>query len=228
MLSDLDKTRIGQAVERAEAGTSGEVICALANEVSSYREVPIAWATAAALGLPPIALALGLKPLTLALGGNGWIAVQASALPSELSWTLWIYAASQILLFALVAVIVAIPPVRRLMTPRILKRHRVEQAAHHQFAAVSAHAADTETGVLIFVSLADRQVQILADAAIHQKCGETPWREAAEAISTAMRGGKDPTSGIVRAIEICGAALTEHFPAGEPPKERFSAEPIEV
>ena len=35
MLNTLDKDRIAQAVEKAEATTSGEIICALANEVST-------------------------------------------------------------------------------------------------------------------------------------------------------------------------------------------------
>ncbi|MGH7011620.1 MAG: TPM domain-containing protein, partial [Caulobacteraceae bacterium] len=86
----------------------------------------------------------------------------------------------------------------------------------------------SETGVLIFVALADRQVQILADAAIHQRCGEKPWREAAAAIVQAMKGGADPTSGIVRAVEICGAALAEHFPSSGRADERFSDQPLEV
>ena len=103
----------------------------------------------------------------------------------------------------------------------------MEQAAHHHFAAVSAHAADSDTGVLIFVALADRQVQVLADAAIHTKCGEKPWREAADAITSAMRHGADPTAGIVRAVEICGAALSAHFPAAAGQSHGPSA-PIEV
>ncbi|MHB8531042.1 MAG: hypothetical protein ACYC8V_16215, partial [Caulobacteraceae bacterium] len=228
MLSTIDRTRIAAAVEKAEAGSSGEIVCALANEVSGYREVPIAWAAAAALGLPPLALAFGVKPLALAIGGSDWMAAQASALPAEISLALWAYATSQIVLFAMVALIVAIPPVRRLLTPRVLKRHRVERAAHHQFAAVSAHAVGSQTGVLIFVALADRQVQILADAAIHARCGERPWREAADAIAQAMKHGADPTAGVVRAVEICGAALREHFPSEGTPPARFSSAPMEV
>jgi uncharacterized membrane protein len=42
--------------------------------------------------------------------------------------------------------------------------------------------------------------------------GERAWNEASAAIAAAMRRG-DPASGIVRAIEIAGAPLIEHFPA---------------
>ena len=49
MLSAIDKDRIEAAVRTAEAGTSGEIVCLLAQEVSNYREVPLAWAAAVAL-----------------------------------------------------------------------------------------------------------------------------------------------------------------------------------
>ncbi len=227
MLSGIDRSLIAKAVEEAEAKTSGEIIVALANEVSRYREVPIAWAAAVALGLLPIALAIGARPFAVTIAG-GWVAVQAGAVEGELARGLWVLAVIQILLFAAVAILVSLPPVRRLLTPRALKQHRVEHAAHHQFAAVSAHASESETGVLVFVSLIDRQVQILADAAIHQRCGEDPWREAAAAITSAMKGGEDPTAGIVRAVEICGAALAEHFPATGGQRTRSSTAPIDA
>ncbi|HEY5070810.1 MAG TPA: TPM domain-containing protein [Caulobacteraceae bacterium] len=228
MLSAIEEDRIAQAVSLAEEGSSGEIVCALAGEVSGYREVPIAWAAAAALALPPIAVGLGLHPLALAGRGGAWMAAQAGAVEPQIALALTLNAAIQVVLFALVALLVSIPTIRRLLTPSSVKRHRVARAAHHQFAAVSARATGSETGILIFVAIEDRQVQILAHAAIHQKCGETVWRQAAGEIQNAMKDGKDPTAGIVKAVEICGAALREHFPSSKPPAHSFSSRPIEV
>ncbi len=227
MLSALDHDRIAAAVTKAEEGSQGEIVCVLAAEVSTYREVPLAWAAGVALALPPIALAFGVHPLAVALGGP-WLMAQAGALQSELAAALGAYATLQVVLFVLTALIVAIPAVRRRLTPPSLKRHRVAKAAQQQFAAVSARAVGSETGVLIFVALDDRQVRILADAGIHQKCGEAPWGRAAQAIGAAMKGEGDPTAGIVAAIEICGAALVEHFPAAGPRAQAFSDRPLEV
>jgi uncharacterized membrane protein len=81
---------------------------------------------------------------------------------------------------------------------------------------------------LIFIALVDRQVQILADQALHEKCGEGVWVRAAEAVRAAMKAGEDPTSGIVGAVEICGVALREHFPGAGPGSDSFATEPIEV
>ncbi len=228
MLSAIDEDRIEAAVAKAEEGSAGEIICVLASEVATYREVPLAWAAAVALAAPPIALALGVvHPLSVAIG-DAWMAAQPSALESDLALVLAAYATLQVLLFVVTALVVAIPAVRRPLTPRVLKRHRVAKAAHHHFAAIAARAAGSETGVLIFVALVDRQVQILADEGIHQKVGEAAWTRAADAITAAMKGGHDPTSGIVDAVDICGAALREHFPATGARPHIFSPRPQEI
>jgi putative membrane protein len=228
MLTELDKDRIAQAIEAAEQGTSGDVVCALTGEVSTYREVPLAWGAAVALTAPPIALALGLRPLALAGQAGVWLAAQGAALENELAVTLGLYAVAQLMLFVAVALLVRVPQVRRALTPRSLKSHRVDRAARHHFTALAASARGSETGVLIFVAVEDRQVRILAAPSLHEKADETAWTRAANAIGAAMKAGHDPTRGIVEAIEICGAALKAHFPAAEGEAHAFSARPMDV
>ncbi|HEY2482466.1 MAG TPA: TPM domain-containing protein, partial [Caulobacteraceae bacterium] len=182
---------------------------------------------ALALALPPIVLAVSLAPLT-DFTGQLWLVGQMGALQSELGMAIGLYAAAQIVLFLVVLAIVHIPAVRRPLTPRALRRHRVANAAHRQFVSIGARAHSSETGVLIFVALEDRQVQILADAGIHQKCGETPWSRAANAITSAMKAGDDPTGGILEAVDICGQALRQHYPATGPHDPSLSPRPLEV
>lgn len=227
MLTKIEEDRIEAAVAKAEEATTGEILVVLASEVSRYREVPLAWAAALSLAVPPIVLSLSLAPLTN-LTSDLWLVGQMGAWQSELGMAIGLYAAVQIILFLAVLAVVHIPAVRRRLTPRALKRHRVAKAAHHQFVSISARARASDTGVLIFVALEDRQVQILADAGIHQKCGEAPWARAAEAITSAMKAGDDPTAGIIEAVNICGQALAEHFPSSGPREHAFSARPLEV
>ncbi len=227
MLTAIEEDRIEAAVAKAEEGSSGEILCVLAREVSQYREIPLAWAAAASLALPPLVLALTVRPLAN-LVRDLWVLGQSGALETELSMGLSIYALLQCILFVVVFLIVSIPGVRRRLTPRLLKNHRVVRAAHRQFAAISARAVGSETGVMIFVALDDRQVRILADDAIHQKVGDPVWNRAAAAIGDAMKRGDDPTAGIIEAVEICGDALREHFPASGRQDQVFSNRPLEV
>ncbi|MFI4936715.1 MAG: TPM domain-containing protein [Caulobacterales bacterium] len=227
MLTDEDHRRIEAAVVEAETGSSGDIFCVLAGEVSTYREVPIAWGAALALLVPPIVLAFGLRPLLATITGGGWTAAQASAVEPELAAALTAYAVAQIILFGVVALVVSIPAVRRRLTPRFLKRHRAKKAAFHHFAAARTHVKDSETGVLIFVALVERQVEILADQAIHDKVGDVVWDAAAAAIQTGMKA-PDPTAGIVEAIQICGEALKAHFPSDRTAANVAGSRPLDV
>jgi len=211
MLTPEDHRRITAAVAAAEEGSSGDIFCVLAGEVSSYREIPLAWGAAAALVIPPIVLAVAFRPLLAAITASDWTAAQAGAAHSELAFALSAYAIVQICLFGLVALVTSLAPVRRLVTPRFLKRHRVKKAAYHHFVAHS-HVRDSETGVLIFVALVERQVEVLADAAIHAKVGDAVWTSVASAVQAGMKE-PDPTAGIETAIAICGEALKAHFPS---------------
>jgi putative membrane protein len=87
--------------------------------------------------------------------------------------------------------------------------------AYAHFATTGLSQADHRTGVLIFASVKDRQVELVADAAIHREVGEAAWNGAVAAL---VRGVKspDPASGFVEAVRICGEALSAHFPAGGP------------
>jgi putative membrane protein len=227
MLTAADRVEIEEAVTRAEAGTSGEIICVLASEVSRYREVPFAWASAAALALPPLAFALGLRPLA-AFAGGLWAQGEADAMEMEISVALWLYAALQILIYIVVYLIVSIPAVRRALTPGWLRRHRVARAARRQFVSISARATGSETGVMIFVAEDDHAVEILADDRLHAKVGESVWTSAVEAVTRAMKDGADPTRGIIRAVEMCGEVLRRHFPSSEPHQALFTNKPLDV
>ena len=215
MLTPEDHQRITDAVAEAEAGTRGDIFCVLAGEVSSYRETPLAWGAAIALTVPPLVLAFAFRPVIDAISGGGWTVGHAAAIEPQLALILSAYAIAQILLFGIVTMLVSIPDVRRLLTPAFLKRHRVKKAAFHHFAAAKAHTRDSDTGIVLFIALVDRQVEILADKAIHEKVGDQVWRDAAAAIAEGMKT-PDPTSGIVGAIGLCGAALKANFPADGP------------
>jgi uncharacterized protein len=153
----------------------------------------------------------GWRP-DLLFGGGDWSAGTGTTFAPSLVQALETYAAGQALLFAALVLIFAIPPIRRFLTPSTLKSHRVHRAAVQQFLATGLHAAAERTGVVIFASQDDRRVELLADDAIHEAVGDTAWKAAVKAVQDAMKRG-DPASGYVKAIDICGAAMAEHFPA---------------
>lgn len=72
---------------------------------------------------------------------------------------------------------------------------------------------DTEhnSGVLIYVLLADRSVEIVADRGIHAKVGESAWTMICEAMENRFRKGEFE-SGALEGIESITRLLATHFP----------------
>jgi putative membrane protein len=217
MLTQSDHQRVAAAITEAESKTSGEIFCVLAHEVSRYREVPLGWAAIAALVAPPLLVLSGLHRLAMADIFSSWTDDSLRSVENLILRALSTYTLLQAGIFVCVALIVALPRVRRLLTPRFLKRHRVRQVARHHFTASGARLSHAEPHILIYASLYDRQVELVAHRAIHEAVGEGPWNAAVAAVTEAMKAGK-PAEGFVRAIEICGSALAMHFPPNGPPR----------
>ena len=227
MLTQNDHKRIADAITTAEDKTYGEIFCVLAHEVSRYREVPLLWASVAALAGPPLLVLLGLRRLALADIFTSWTDDSLSSVESLIVRALSTYSLLQAGLFLIVALVVSLPKVRRVMTPRFLKRHRVRQLARHHFVASGARLSHAEPHILIYASLQDRQVELVAHQAIHKAVGEGQWNAAVAAVTEGMKQAK-PADGFVNAIKICGDALTAHFPSTGPAKNQLSNDILEV
>ena len=74
---------------------------------------------------------------------------------------------------------------------------------------------DTEhnTGVLIYLLLADRAVEIVADRGIHAKAGPRAWVAICHEMEAAFKAAKFE-SGAVSGIQAVTRQLVAHFPAG--------------
>jgi len=206
MLTKADHQRIADAIATAEATTCGEIFCVVAQESGAYRETPFAWAAGVALIVPPLAVLLGVRPWDW-FGGADWSTSQAPPHPMAL---LMAYATVQALLFALALLVISLPAVRRVLTPPRVKRSRVHARALEQFAH-RLHAAEAETGILIYASLSERRVEVIADETIHARAGDAAWDAAIAAALGPIKAG-DVAGGLVAAVEACGAVLARHCP----------------
>jgi putative membrane protein len=210
-MSPADHERVVAAIRAAEETTAGEIFCVFARQVSGYWDVILAWAAGAALILPLIAVPLGFEPTALRGLSDGWRIGHAAAAGSETGTTIAAYAVLQAATFAAVLALGLIPPMRRLLTPPSVRRDRVRKAALNQFLAHGIHVTEARTGVLIFAADADHRVEVIADKGIHQKVDQKIWAEAAAALVAGMKR-QAPADGFVRAVELCGGVLAEHFP----------------
>lgn len=86
---------------------------------------------------------------------------------------------------------------------------------------------DTEhnSGVLIYLLLADRQVEIVADRGIHAKAGSHAWAMICAAMEAAFKESKFE-DGVVQGIQAVTRQLTEHFPAGVGNRNELADKPL--
>jgi uncharacterized membrane protein len=70
------------------------------------------------------------------------------------------------------------------------------------------------SGVLIYVLLADRQVEIVADRGIHGHVGATAWEAACRHMEAAFAAGRFEAGAVQGVREVAGH-LARHCPAGE-------------
>jgi len=183
-----DQKRITEAIRAVEKKTSGEIFCVMTQASSDYRLVPVAWAAIIAL----------FVPLPLLFFTN------------ITSTTIYLF---QLIAFLMVTLVLLLPTVRFLMVPRRVLRDRASLEAKRQFAAHGLHRTEARTGVLIFVSIAERHVEVVADVGIATKVSQEVWDRAVKALIQAIKNDR-PADGFVEAIRICGEVLAEHFPPG--------------
>jgi len=67
-------------------------------------------------------------------------------------------------------------------------------------------------GVLIYLLLADRKVEIIADRGIDAKVGAAGWEKICVEMESDFRGG-DFERGVIKGIESVSRLMAEHFPA---------------
>lgn len=84
---------------------------------------------------------------------------------------------------------------------------------------------DTEanSGVLIYVQLADRQVEILADRGVHRRVGDAPWQAICRTMEAHFHAGRFE-AGALAGVQAIGGILAREFPAvGDNPDELANA-----
>jgi uncharacterized membrane protein len=86
---------------------------------------------------------------------------------------------------------------------------------------------DTEEncGVLVYLLLADRDVEIVADRGIHKLVGDTAWQTICEKMEAAFREGRF-ADGVVAGVNEISVLLAQHFPRRDEARNELSDKPV--
>lgn len=86
---------------------------------------------------------------------------------------------------------------------------------------------DTEhnNGVLIYLLLADRDVEIVADRGVHAKLGQATWETVCKEMEAAFRQGSFE-QGVIAGVRSVGAHLVRHYPQVGTKLNELSDQPV--
>lgn len=189
-LSEQDRERIATAIAEAEKTTSAEIICVVTRSSSDYWAAPFLWATLVALIWP-------------------WPLISITTLTAS---TIYL---TQLVVFAVVALALSFPKSRRMaLTPPWIRTRRAHLSAREHFYTQGLHRTVNRSGVLIFVSEAERYAEIMADDTVALKIGESTWRPIVEGLRAALARNQ-VADGVATAVASSSALLAKELPPRE-------------
>jgi uncharacterized membrane protein YgcG len=94
----------------------------------------------------------------------------------------------------------------------LLAGQTAQQRAVDVFGKLRVWDTEHNNGVLIYLLLADRDVEIVADRGIHVKLGKDVWEAICHEMEAAFRTGHFE-AGVLAGIHAVGEHLSRHFPA---------------
>ncbi len=191
-LSERDQRSISEAIATQESRTQAEMVTVVADASDSYRYIPVLWASIISMFVPGLLYISGL-----------W---------TDFS-TLYTI---QVMLFLALAFAFRQGALKFRLIPKRVLRERAARMARQQFFEQRLHHTEKRLGVLLFVSVAERYVEILADSGASDQIKDQQWQHIVAEFS--LQVAKDRVvDGFIGAIEQCGDLLAAVAPQKETP-----------
>ncbi|MDR5875743.1 TPM domain-containing protein [Halomonas sp. CUBES01] len=188
LLSKSDQEAVTAAINEVERETDAELVTVLTAQSDNYSYIPLLWAGILALLVPGIANYVG-----------GWFSADVLLL---VQWST----------FVLLSLLFRMPRINTRLIPRQVRYWRASNLARRQFLEQRLHHTDGGTGMLIFVSEAERYVEILVDQGIADVLDDKVWEDIVADFTAKVHQG-ETRQGFLDCIAACGKLLKAHVPA---------------
>lgn len=93
----------------------------------------------------------------------------------------------------------------------LLVNQSARERAIEVFSRLRVWDTEHNNGVLIYLLLADRKVEIVADRGVHAQLGQAVWESVCKEMEIAFRQGKFE-EGVLNGIRRVGVHLSRHYP----------------
>ncbi len=200
-LSEAEREQVEAAVAEAEKQTSAELVCAVATESGRYDRAEGSWGLICAV-------------LTLVLAST--VFINAPAPPGgwnvDRGLTLMWQVAAVVIGFVAGSLLASyIHPLRRLLVSDQELKAETERAAWAVFAQRRMRSTRQQGGLLIYVSLFEHRVMILADDGILGPLGQAFLDQLRDEAVTHLRAGRRLAT-FVETVRLATSRLVEPLP----------------
>jgi len=218
LLTSDEKTRISDAVSAAEADTGGEIVTAIIPESDDYAFRELLFGIGGGI-ITFIVISLFITPFEALIDRLFW---NDSVLLIPLIMT-----GVSLITGAAFYFLLQIPALDRFIIGKKVMAEAVRNRALRHFVESNAYNTVDNTGVLLFISILERRVELIADRGINEKVAPDSWDRI---VSSLVRGihEKKTADAIIRAIEEIGTVLAEHVPPRPDDKNELSNGPTEL
>lgn len=208
--------KINQAVKKAERRTTGEIAVAFATESSDYASQELMFGIICGF-VYSFLLMLFYSSIEKIIQNRFW-----DYSPHHL---LIFYGVSTFLVILVFFMLGNLPFVDRLIVSEKTKIRKVHERAVRQFVESGiAHTRD-RTGILIFISLLEKRVELLADRGISKKISQEQWNDMVNLMLEGIRK-RHFIPHLVEAIARTGDLLASHFPAHPDDTNELCDDPV--
>lgn len=201
-LNEKDMKNIGEAVQNAEKNTSGEIATALINESDDYAKYELFFAFIAGFIYFSIMLFFSSEVKEL---------IQCMFWNYNSSYLISFYGFSIFVVISIFYFIANISTIDRLIVPKKVMQEKVNNRAMRYFTESGVYNTRDRTGILIFISTLEKQIQLIADSGINKKIEQSQWNEIVENIANGVKE-KTLSKNLIESIDECGKLLSKHFP----------------
>ncbi|MEA1985939.1 MAG: TPM domain-containing protein [Candidatus Marinimicrobia bacterium] len=201
-LNEEDMKNIGEAVKNAEKNTSGEIATALINESDDYAKYELFFAFIAGFIYFSIMLFFSSEVKEL---------IQCMFWNYNSSYLISFYGFSIFVVISIFYFIANISTIDRLIVPKKVMQEKVNNRAMRYFMESGVYNTRDRTGILIFISTLEKQIQLIADSGINKKIEQSQWNEIVENIANGVKE-KTLSKNLIESIDECGKLLSKYFP----------------
>ncbi len=201
-LSKEDIKEIGSAVQKAESKTSGEIATAMIKESYNYAIYELMFA---------VIIGFVYFVAMMFFAGSIEQYLQSKFWDYSVNYLIMFYGFSTFVVITIFYFIGNISSIDRLIVPKRIRLQKVQERATRYFMESGVYNTKDRTGILIFISIMEHRVELLADSGINQKIPKEKWQSIVDNIISGIKQ-KQIAKHLIESIDECGNLLAEHFP----------------